>query len=202
MILRTNQAKRNRPILRGRDIKRYSYDWANLWLINSHNGVKGRIPRINIEEYPAVKAHLDQYWTKIKNRADKGDTPYNLRNCAYLEDFAQPKLVYNDIAQELSFALAENGIFLNNTAYFIGSKNIELLQYFQKILNSKLMDWYYRTISVQLGEKAVRMFSIYVLRIPIPYPMRHLNGNLDTYSLYGLSTMEIDYLENCWDWLR
>ena len=29
-----------RPILRGRDIKRYSYDWANLWLINSHNGIK------------------------------------------------------------------------------------------------------------------------------------------------------------------
>ena len=184
-----------RPILRGRDIKRYSYDWANLWLINSHNGVKGRIPRINIEEYPAVKAHLDQYWTKIKNRADKGDTPYNLRNCAYLEDFAQPKLVYNDIAQELSFALAEDGIFLNNTAYFIGSENIDLLQYFQKILNSKLMDWYYRTISVQLGEKAVRMFSIYVLRIPIPYPMRPLNETFDTYSLYDLSTTEIDYLE-------
>ena len=184
-----------RPILRGRDIKRYSYDWANLWLINSHNGVKGRIPRINIEEYPAVKAHLDQYWTKIKNRADKGDTPYNLRNCAYLEDFSQPKLVYNDIAQELSFALAEDGIFLNNTAYFISSENIDLLQYFQKILNSKLMDWYYRTISVQLGEKAVRMFSIYVLRTPIPYPMRPLNEMFDTYSLYDLSTTEIDYVE-------
>ena len=51
-----------RPILRGRDIKRYGYDWANLWLINTHNGIKGRIPRINIEDYPAVKAHLDQYW--------------------------------------------------------------------------------------------------------------------------------------------
>ena len=112
-----------------------------------------------------------------------------------MEDFAQPKLVYNDIAQELSFALAEDGIFLNNTAYFIGSENIDLLQYFQKILNSKLMDWYYRTISVQLGEKAVRMFSIYVLRIPIPYPMRPLNETFDTYSLYDLSTTEIDYIE-------
>ena len=184
-----------RPILRGRDIKRYSYDWANLWLINTHNGVKGRIPRINIEEYPAVKAHLDQYWTKIKNRADKGDTPYNLRNCAYLEDFAQPKLVYNDIAQELSFAIAENGIFLNNTAYFIGSRNVELLQYFQYILNSKLMDWYYRTISVQLGEKAVRMFSIYVLKIPIPYPMSALKDTTSIYYLYGLNEQEINYIE-------
>ncbi|MGM9769064.1 MAG: Eco57I restriction-modification methylase domain-containing protein, partial [Candidatus Cryptobacteroides sp.] len=74
-----------RPILRGRDIKRYGYEWADLWLINTHNGVKGRIPRVRIEDYPAVKAHLDQFWDKIKDRADQGDTPYNLRNCAYLE---------------------------------------------------------------------------------------------------------------------
>ncbi|MCQ2976311.1 MAG: restriction endonuclease, partial [Bacteroidales bacterium] len=76
-----------RPILRGRDIKRYGYDWANLWLINTHNGVKGKFPRININEYPALKQHLDKYWDKIEKRADQGDTPYNLRNCAYLEDF-------------------------------------------------------------------------------------------------------------------
>ena len=87
--------------------------------------------------------------SKIKNRADKGDTPYNLRNCAYLEDFQKPKLVYNDIAQHLSFALSINGEFLNNTAYFISAEDIELLKYLQQILNSKLMDWYYSTISVQ-----------------------------------------------------
>ena len=29
-----------RPILRGRDIKRYGYDFADLYLINTHNGVK------------------------------------------------------------------------------------------------------------------------------------------------------------------
>ena len=38
-----------RPILRGRDIKRYGYDWANLWLINTHNGVKGKIPYFLLE---------------------------------------------------------------------------------------------------------------------------------------------------------
>lgn len=104
-------------------------------------------------------------------------------------------MVYNDIAQELSFAIAENGIFLNNTAYFIGSRNVELLQYFQYILNSKLMDWYYRTISVQLGEKAVRMFSIYVLKIPIPYPMSALKDTTSIYYLYGLNEQEINYIE-------
>ena len=84
---RKRTAELIRPILRGRDIKRYGYNWAELWLINTHNGVKGRIPRVRIEDYPAIKAHLDHYWSKIKDRADQGDTPYNLRNCAYLEDF-------------------------------------------------------------------------------------------------------------------
>ena len=73
-----------RPILRGRDIKRYGYDWADLWIINTHNGIKGKLPRVDVNEYPAIKAHLDQYWDKISTRADKGDTPYNLRNCAYM----------------------------------------------------------------------------------------------------------------------
>lgn len=43
-----------RPILRGRDIKRYGYNWADLWLINTHNGVKGAIPRIDVNDYPAI----------------------------------------------------------------------------------------------------------------------------------------------------
>ena len=77
-------ADKNPPILRGRDIKRYGYNWANLWLINIHNGIKGKLPRIDINEYPAIKVHLDQYWNKIKDRMDQGDTPYNLRNCAYM----------------------------------------------------------------------------------------------------------------------
>ena len=80
-----------RPILRGKDIKRYGYVDNGLFLINTHNGVKGKIPRIDINDYPAVKAHLDQFWDRISTRADKGDTPYNLRNCAYLRIFLNQK---------------------------------------------------------------------------------------------------------------
>ena len=68
---RTRTDELIRPILRGRDIKRYGYDWANLWLINTHNGIKGKLPRIQIEDYPAVKAHLDQYWDKISKERIK-----------------------------------------------------------------------------------------------------------------------------------
>ena len=61
-----------RPILRGRDIKRYGYDFADLWLINTHNGIKEKgIKPINIEHYPAIKKHLDQFYAQLEKRADK-----------------------------------------------------------------------------------------------------------------------------------
>ena len=66
-----------------------------------------------------------------------------------------------------------------------------LLPHIQHYLNSKLIDWYYRTLSVQLGEKAVRMFSIYVLNIPIPQ-----NLDDDVYMAYHLTQDEILYIEN------
>lgn len=180
-----------RPILRGRDIKRYDYNWADLWLINTHNGIKGKLDRINIEDYPAVKAHLDQHWDKISTRADKGDTPYNLRNCAYLDDFYMPKVFYADITQKLEFAYCEDVMFCNNTTYFFSSKNSSILKHILRYINHKLYDWYYRTISVQLGSSAVRMFSIYVLNLPVP--------KIDApniYQVFNLSEQEISYIES------
>jgi len=158
-----------KPILRGRDIKRYKAEFADKWLINTHNGYKtadGRyVPRIDVNQYPAIKRHLDKYWKKIIKRDDQGKTPYNLRNCAYVEEFKKEKIVYNDINQKLTFSLSEEGVFFNNTVYFITWNSLNY--YLLGVLNSKLIDWYYKKISAQLGEKAVRMFSIYVENLPI-----------------------------------
>ena len=45
-----------RPILRGRDIKRYSYSFADLWLIATFPS-----RHYNIDNYPAIKNHLLSY---------------------------------------------------------------------------------------------------------------------------------------------
>lgn len=82
-------------------------------------------------------------------------------------------------------------MFCNNTTYFIVSKNEAILEHLKTYLNSPLIDWYYRTLSVQLGEKAVRMFSIYVLEIPIP-PITQS----DIYKAYNLTTLEIAFIED------
>lgn len=77
-----------RPILRGRDIKRYGTEFADLWIINTHNGLRDKgIKALKIEDYPVIKSHLDKYFDQLQKRADKGDTPYNLRNCAYTDYF-------------------------------------------------------------------------------------------------------------------
>ena len=157
---RERTAELIRPILRGRDIKRYGYNWANLWLINTHNGVKERgivkIPRIDINDYPAVKAHLDTYWNKIKDRSDQGDTPYNLRNCAYIEDFFKPKIMFQEIVQESQFCYDDKGLMCNDTGRIIVGNNLE---YLLGVMNSKLFFFAVKTFygGGVLGEHGIRM---------------------------------------------
>ena len=189
---RQRTAELIRPILRGRDIKRYSYDWADLWIINTHNGIKEEgIPPINIQEYPVLKAYLDQYREKLQARSDKGDTLYNLRNCAYIKDFDRPKIIYPDICQGRPFVIEKEGYYIGNTAYFISTADPSLLEYLVKTLNSDIMHWYYRTLSTQLGQKAMRMFSIHVLEIPIP-PV----STIDLDDVIQLTPSEKDFIQS------
>ena len=154
---RQRTAELIRPILRGRDIKRYGYVDNGLYLINTHNGVRGRIPRIKIEDYPAVKAHLDQYWDRIATRADKGDTPYNLRNCAYLEDFNKPKIIFQEIVQSSQFLYDDAVHYMcNDTGRIIVGNH---LPYILGILNSKLFFYAVKKFygGGVLGEHGIRM---------------------------------------------
>lgn len=109
-----------RPILRGKDIKRYHYSFSNLWLINVHNGIKSKnIPPINIDNYPVIKEHLNRFYPELTKRADKGNTPYNLRNCVYMNEFFKQKIVYREISDAMNACLVEPGYMLNNKCYLI-----------------------------------------------------------------------------------
>lgn len=164
---KTRTAEIIRPILRGRDIKRYGYEWANLWLINTHNGIKNKTQRIDISKYPAIKQHLDLYWSKIRDRADKGDTPYNLRNCAYMDEFSKPKIVWIELSDESKFALCGSYIPLN-TVFFLTGHNLE---HIIGLLNSKLIHWYFtHCLGAKSGVGTNRWLKYTVELIPlIPY---------------------------------
>ena len=155
-----------RPILRGRDIKRYGYVDNGLYLINTHNGIRGRIPRIKIEDYPAVKAHLDQYWDKIKKRADQGDTPYNLRNCAYLDLFLQPKICWKAVGRNLAFAIVDSGVFLTAPASFISAGKHN--EFILAMLCSKLGKYYIYQNSDTTGAGDIMLNIQSLIRFPIP----------------------------------
>ncbi|PWJ70076.1 MULTISPECIES: Eco57I restriction-modification methylase domain-containing protein [unclassified Fibrobacter] len=112
-----------KPLLRGRDINAWVTE-SDQYLINPHNGIKERnIAPINIDEYPAIKKHLDQFIDKLVKRGDKGATPYNLRNCAYLEEFAKPKIMYPNMTSVFPFTYDEFGSLSNDKSFIITEKD-------------------------------------------------------------------------------
>lgn len=153
-----------RPILRGRDIRRYGYEWADLWLINTHNGVKDSLERVHIEDYPAIKQHLDYYWDKIESRADKGDTPYNLRNCAYVDEFSKPKIIYPNMTKFLPFAYDTSGLVTNQKCFIITGKRLAFLTAF---LNSSLFKFCFADKFPELQGRTRELSKIFMDEIPV-----------------------------------
>ena len=153
-----------KPVLRGRDIKAYQHHWAGLWLINSHNGDKNNAP-INIDDYPAIKEHLNQYYPQLKKRQDKGITPYNLRNCAYLAEFAKEKLIWIELVDRGRFVYYDKEMYCSNTAYIMTGFNVKYLCGF---LNSKLANWILKTVAASSGMGTSRWLKIYIETIPVP----------------------------------
>ena len=211
---RKKTAELIRPILRGRDIKRYGYVDNGLFLINTHNGIRGKLPRIDINDYPAVKAHLDQYWDRISTRADKGDTPYNLRNCAYLDLFFQPKICWKAVGRNLAFAIVESGIFLTAPASFIsaGDNNVFILA----MLCSKLGKYYVYLNSDTTGAGDIMLNIQSLTKFPIPIssdkklliekliatsqgePTSEIFQKIDNliYEMYEFDSIEIEMIES------
>lgn len=181
-----NEDKRSaeiiKPLLRGKDIKRWAYHYQNLYLINSHNGVREKeIPRINVEEnYPAIYNHLLKYYDKdspkavknpdgtyqtLKDRADQGEHWTNLRNCAFIEEFEKEKIVWIEISDRANYCLDTEGRYLTNSAYFLTGEN---LKYLLAVLNSRLMDFYFYQKTAQIAGGRKRYTKQYVELLPIP----------------------------------
>ena len=190
-----------RPILRGRDIKRYGYEFADLYLINTHNGVKEKgIKHTNIEDYPAVKAHLDLFYPQLEKRADQGDTPYNLRNCAYIEDFSKQKIMYSEIVREPQFYLDNKGeFFAEATSFIMTGSNLEYLYH---LLHSKTITYFFKTFYAGggLGGDGYRYKKVFLEKLPVPKDIININNenNIEKVvsQLYKLTEEEINYINS------
>ncbi|MGI8101784.1 class I SAM-dependent DNA methyltransferase [Campylobacter coli] len=165
-------AKLIRKMLRGRDIKRYSYEWAGLWVINTHNGYKNqngeKVEAINIDHYPSLKKHFDEFYPQLEKRADKGLTPYNLRNCAYIEEFEREKIVYSEIVRKPQFYLdTKLNFYAEATSFILTGEN---LKYLIAFLNNDFVAFIFKTFYAggNLGENGFRYKKAFLEKLPIP----------------------------------
>ena len=157
-----------KPLLRGKDIEKYNINYADLYLINSHNGKAGK-EAIDIENYPQIKKYLETFEPKLSKRADKGKTPFNLRNCAYLEEFEKEKIVWQRVTKENTFALAEKDTFILDSMAFLSNIENEK-KYLLGILNSKLIYFYLNQYTHKYGNTGFLLSNQYVEKLPIkPY---------------------------------
>ena len=150
--------------MRGRDIRRYQARWAGLWLIDAHNGYEN-VPAVDINDYPAIKAHLDGFYDRLAKRYDKGRTPYNLRNCAYHEDFTKEKLLWIELVNNGRFAYDNGGLYGEATTFMLTG---ECIKYLCAVLNSKLIRWLLEQLAPTSGMGTLRWKKVYVERLPIP----------------------------------
>jgi hypothetical protein len=161
-----------KPILRGRDIKRYYYEWDGLWVIvipagwTNENRNKKNAENFIYNQFPALMNHLKQFETKAKKRDDQGDYWWELRACAYYPEFEKGKVVYGQFQDKAEYAIAGKGIFLSSNEYMIGGNYNK--NYFLAILNSKLIQWYLRNITGVMGEKLKIGQKSNFIKIPIP----------------------------------
>jgi len=202
-----------KPILRGRDIKKYGYKWAEKWIINTNFNLD--IPKL----YPIIFKRLKQFESKLKKRDDQGKNWWNLRACTYYHEFEKEKIVYQEMTNKSSFSWDIDKMYVNQSGYIITNAN----KYILCLLNSKLINQYFKLISQTLGIGAFRWIKQYIERIPIPkiflkqqkpfieivdkiLEKKKYNPDADTgdlerqidemvYDLYGLTEEEIKIIE-------
>lgn len=155
-----------KPMIRGKDISAWYPVFDNLWLINSHNGIKSKsIERIDVKKnYPAIYEWLKQFEFELNKRHDKGDEWSNLRNCAYIDQFKKDKIIYRDITQNFDFSFLSEEVYSNNTTYMITG---EKLKYLTCFFNSKLFIYCFRDNFTDLGSTGRRLMNVFFEKIPV-----------------------------------
>ena len=170
-----------RPILRGRDIKRYSYDWANLWLIwvpwhfplhndSSIQGASDKAERIFKEQYPALYNHLLSFKKELsaRNKAETGIRYewYALQRWGanYWEEFFKPKVMYPNMTKYIPFYYDTLGFYQNDKSFMITGRHIAYLTAF---LNSSIFKFCFLNNFPELQGGTRELRKVFFDKIPV-----------------------------------
>jgi len=161
-----------KPIVAGRDVKRYSIAFRGQYIIFTRRGTR-------IEQYPTVLRYLSQFrkalTPKTKLSDGVGRKPgrykwYEIQDTIdYYEEFEREKIIYPDISVSCRFALDRDGLYGSNTTYFIPLPDLYLLG----VLNSTIAQFYLSSVCAGLeggGTIYLRLFGEYLEKFPVPNP--------------------------------
>ena len=172
---RERTAELIRPILRGRDIKRYGYNWAGLYLIATFPS-----RHYDIEQYPAVKEYLLSFGIerleqtgkehnvndeKIKARKKTCNKWFETQDSiSYWEDFSKPKIIYPNMTKYMPFVYDEANFLTNQKCFIITGQNMAYLNAF---LNSSLFKYCFRDSFPELQGGTRELSKIFFDKIPV-----------------------------------
>lgn len=165
-----------KPWLRGRDIKRWKANWSERYLITIPSSANKEWPWSNAKTekearslfnktYPAIHRHLSQWSDKLIKRDDQGQFWWELRSCAYYEEFEGPKIIYPNITKTNVFAFDTTGRFTNQKCFIIPTNDLYLLS----VLNSKVgLQWFTKALPLLRGG-FFEPSTIFMKDFPIPH---------------------------------
>ena len=211
-----------RPILRGRDIKRYSYEYADQYIIATFPS-----RQYNIDDYPTLKQFLLSFGIerleqtgkeyiidgeKVKARKKTNNKWFETQDSiSYWDQFSKPKIVWAELSRTgNSFAYSDDGAMVLNTCYILSFNDNEFhekeLNTLLGFLNSNVALFYLDIISSKLDETGWRWLKQFVELIPVPVQMVFKEDgqltdkdsasiNAQLYQQLGLSPDETEYLE-------
>ena len=171
-----------RPILRGRDIRRYGYDWAGLYIVYipwhfplhldpTITGASEKAEEAFKTSYPSVYNHLEGYKDTLKkrNQAETGIRYewYALQRWGanYWEEFEKPKIIYPNMTKYMPFFYDELGMYTNQKCFILTGRH---LHYLIAFLNSSIFKICYRESFPELQGGTRELSKIFFENILIP----------------------------------
>ena len=155
-----------RPILRGRDIKRYGYEWNDKYVIIAR--LESDIPN----KYPAICKHLEQFKGKGK-LGDNSTTKVFKRPwwawmqepVSYWEEFFKHKIVYPNMTKFMPFLLDKKNFMTNQKCFIMTG---EKLAYLTAFFNSNIFKICYRDNFPELQGGTRELSKIFFEQVKIP----------------------------------
>jgi hypothetical protein len=198
-----------KPFLRGQDIKRWSPDWNDLWIILLQSSINQTWPwseqqdnaeAIFAQTFPSIYKHFAPLKDKLQRRQDKGRYWWELRSCAYYEVFEQTKLMYQEIQFHPSYCL-DTDRFLSNNKVFILPANAP---YVLAVLNSPLMWWHNWRHLPHMKDEALSPVAALMETLPIAPPTDALRAEVEpaVEQLIAITRANQEARRDTLDWLR